>query len=108
MNLNDILTDRRAFVKCLAALPTLGAIATGNLFAHARKIAGYSTKENIYGMANKYMVFAAVDDKLPGGYDHSGYLILVDKDKHIRGAYDGTNEDQVNLLLKDLATLLKE
>lgn len=66
------------------------------------------TKENIYGMADKYMVYAAVDDKIPGGYDHSGYLILVDKDRHIRGAYDGTNEDQVNMLLEDLATLLKE
>ena len=48
MNLNDILTDRRAFVKWMAALPTLGTLATGNLLAHARKVAGYSTKENIY------------------------------------------------------------
>jgi uncharacterized pyridoxal phosphate-dependent enzyme len=48
MNLNDILTDRRAFVKWMGALPTLGALATGNLLGHARKLAGYSAKENIY------------------------------------------------------------
>ncbi|SEN97840.1 protein SCO1/2 [bacterium A37T11] len=66
------------------------------------------SKQSIYGLAEKYMVFATEDANIPGGYDHSGYLILVDKDKHIRGAYDGTNEDQVNLLQKDLATLLKE
>jgi seryl-tRNA(Sec) selenium transferase len=48
MNLNDILTDRRAFVKWMAALPTLGGLTTGNLFGRARKRAGYSTKENIY------------------------------------------------------------
>ena len=54
------------------------------------------------------MVYTAEDDQAPGGYDHSGYLILVDREKHIRGAYDGTDDEQVNLLLNDLEVLLKE
>src|ERR1035437_3600462 len=48
MNVNDILTNRRAFVKWLAALPTLGTFAAESLMAKAQKAAGYSAKENIY------------------------------------------------------------
>jgi L-seryl-tRNA(Ser) seleniumtransferase len=48
MDLNEILTDRRAFVKWVAAIPALGSIAAGNLLARAHKITGYAAKENIY------------------------------------------------------------
>jgi L-seryl-tRNA(Ser) seleniumtransferase len=45
---DDLPSNRRAFVKWLAALPTLGAIATQDLFAKAQKAAGYTAKDNIY------------------------------------------------------------
>src|SRR5689334_974670 len=48
MNFTDILADRRAFVKWVAALPILGAIATDTLMARARKATGYAAKSNIY------------------------------------------------------------
>jgi L-seryl-tRNA(Ser) seleniumtransferase len=48
MNLSDILSDRRAFVKWVLALPTLGTIAAGDLMAKAQKATGYSAKDNIY------------------------------------------------------------
>jgi seryl-tRNA(Sec) selenium transferase len=48
MNFNDILTDRRAFVKWVAALPTLGAFAAADLLGKAQKVTGYYAKENIY------------------------------------------------------------
>ena len=66
------------------------------------------SKADIYGMADSYMAYLKEDADIPGGYDHSGYLLLVDQDRHIRGAYDGTNEDQIQLLLDDLAVLLAE
>lgn len=66
------------------------------------------TKESIYGIAPEYMVFAAVDGEVPGGYEHQGWFILVDKEKRIRGAYDGTNDEQVAQLLKDIPVLLAE
>lgn len=64
------------------------------------------SKADIYGIANAYLVYTAEDASAPGGYDHQGYLVLIDHNKHIRGAYDGTNEEQVKLLKKDLETLL--
>ena len=66
------------------------------------------SKADIYGLADNYMVYAKEDSNVPGGYDHAGYFLLVDKDKHIRGAYDGTNEAQLQLLRNDLEILLKE
>src|SRR5579862_3847922 len=48
MNVNDILSDRRAFLKWVAALPTLGAFAAEDLLAKAHKAVGSGSKENIY------------------------------------------------------------
>lgn len=66
------------------------------------------SKEDIYGIAPEYMVFAAVDGEVPGGYEHQGWFVLIDKEKRIRGAYDGTDSDQVAQLIKDLPKLLAE
>jgi len=48
MKLNAVLSNRRAFLKWAAVLPTLGALAADGLFAKARKSAGYSAKASIY------------------------------------------------------------
>lgn len=64
-------------------------------------------KDQIYDMGLKsYMVTAMEDNNEPGGFIHSGAFILVDKDKHIRGMYDGTKPDQVDILIKDIQKLL--
>lgn len=66
-------------------------------------------KDAIYDMGLKsYMVTAMEDDQEPGGFIHSGAFILVDKDKHVRGMYDGTEKDQVDRLILDVEKLLRE
>ncbi|MFY0625707.1 MAG: SCO family protein [Reichenbachiella sp.] len=66
-------------------------------------------QEDIYDIAeSSYMVTAGEDNEAPGGYIHGGAFILVDPNRRIRGVYDGTNEDQVNVLLSDIDWLLKE
>lgn len=66
-------------------------------------------KEAIYDMGLKsYMVTAMEDESSPGGFMHSGAFILVDKDRRIRGMYDGTIKEQVDLLISDIYRLLKE
>lgn len=68
----------------------------------------HGEKADIYGIAEHYMVYTKEDASVPGGYDHSGYFVLVDHRGHIRGAYDGTSTDQIDLLRKDLKILLQE
>jgi protein SCO1/2 len=67
------------------------------------------SKKTIYSLAkNDYMVSIDDDTKGPGGFAHEGYLVLVDKEKRMRGVYDGTNEKEVNKLMKDMDILLSE
>jgi len=64
-------------------------------------------KEAIYGLGEKsYMVTAQEDKNEPGGYIHSGAFILVDKDRRIRGFYDGTVREDVDRLMQDMDILL--
>jgi protein SCO1/2 len=69
----------------------------------------YGDKESVYKIAKEgYMNFAAEDIKAPGGITHSGYFLLIDKEKRVRGAYDGTQEIQVKQLMEDMDVLLNE
>lgn len=69
----------------------------------------YGTKDSVYTLAEKnYLVAVGEDSTAKDGYIHQGYLVLIDKDRRIRGAYDGTKEDQVEQLKKDIPVLLAE
>lgn len=65
-------------------------------------------KDSIYALAQTYLVLADEDSSAPGGFIHSGAFLLIDKERRIRGIYDGTEEDQVDLLLDDIDLLRKE
>ena len=65
--------------------------------------------DEIYEIAEKsYFATAGEDEEAPGGYFHNGAFVLVDKDRRIRGVYDGTDEFQVDKLIKDIPKLLAE
>lgn len=64
-------------------------------------------KAKIYELGQKsYMVTATEDNTQPGGIVHSGAFILVDENRHIRGIYDGTLPEKVDMLMKDIDLLL--
>jgi protein SCO1/2 len=66
-------------------------------------------KEKIFkiGQTN-YMVTVETDSGSAGGFLHSGAFILIDKEKHVRGMYDGTTDEGVERLSADIKRLLKE
>ncbi|MCX2453544.1 SCO family protein [Pedobacter sp. PLR] len=69
----------------------------------------WGSRDEIYALAARnYLVSAQEDQKAPGGFIHQGYLVLVDKEKRIRGAYDGTLDAEVKQLMTDMDILLKE
>lgn len=65
-------------------------------------------KEAIMGIARDYMVTAIDDSLAPGGYAHSGALILFDRERNIRGYYDGTSADETQDLIRDMKRLLND
>jgi len=69
----------------------------------------WGNKEEIYQLAEKnYLVVVEEDNTNRDGYIHQGWLVLIDKQKRMRGAYDGTKTEQVAQLSKDIAILLAE
>jgi len=69
----------------------------------------FGDEDQIYNLAQKgFLASAQKDSSAPGGYMHSGAFILVDKDKRIRGIYDGVDSVAVNKLIKDIPVLFKE
>lgn len=69
----------------------------------------WGSKEEVYTLAEKsYLTVVEEDNTAPDGYIHQGWLVLIDKEKKMRGAYDGTKTEQVEQLKKDVEILLAE
>jgi len=66
-------------------------------------------KKTIYDLARK-SYFAAVTegDGGPDDFIHTENFVLIDKEKRIRGFYDGTSEKSVNQLITDIEILAQE
>jgi len=75
-------------------------------------------KNEIYKLAMSYFANAKEDSIAPGGFLHSEYFLLIDKEGRIRsgkdkfentiGAYDGTNEIHMKNLIDDVKVLMAE
>lgn len=87
-------------------------------------------KKQIFNLArNGFNVFAEANPDVPGGFEHSGYFALIDKEGYLRSRYDihgnpivyyrGTvsveekidangEEEQVGILIEDIKKLLAE
>ncbi len=75
-------------------------------------------KDEIYEIANSYFVNVSPDSLAPGGFLHSEYFVLIDKEGRVRsgidqnnnvvGVYDGTNDVQMKDLINDVKVLLAE
>ena len=64
-------------------------------------------KKQIYDLARKS--YLAVEDAEYGKFDmiHTENFILIDKQRQIRGFYDGTNNDEIEQLISDIEILKK-
>ncbi len=75
-------------------------------------------KNEIYDIAKSYFVNVAEDSLAPGGFLHSEYFVLIDKEGRVRsgidknnnvvGVYDGTNDSQMKDLINDVKVLMAE
>ncbi len=63
-------------------------------------------RDAIYGIGDDYMSIAKEDPNAPGGFDHSGWLLLVDENRHIRAYCDGTDPEAVTRFMNDVDWLL--
>jgi protein SCO1/2 len=66
-------------------------------------------KKEIYELGvHSYLLPVGEDALAEGGFMHSQNLVLVDKEKRIRGMYDGTSVKALENLIDDIKTLVAE
>ena len=75
--------------------------------------------EKVFELSNKGLnIFAEINPDVAGGFEHQGYFALVDKKGFLRSRtdqhgnpiiyYQGTEDDQIELLKEDIKKLLEE
>ncbi len=57
-------------------------------------------------LANTFFVAAFVDEDAPGGFDHSGKILLIDKEGHVRSFSEGTDPESTPKIIADIQKLL--
>ena len=69
-------------------------------------------KEDLYKMARQgYMIDNGKPDslqKIQDQFIHTQFFALVDKNRRVRGIYDGLKEDEIQKLMGDIKELLNE
>ena len=93
---NDSVPILKAYSEMVHANTKMWNFVTGN-------------KKELYDIArNGYLLNALEGEGGPDDFIHSELFVLIDKEKHIRGIYDGTNIKEVNNLLDDIKVLIAE
>ena len=75
-------------------------------------------QKEVYDIASSYFVNVSPDSLAPGGFLHSEYFVIIDKEGRVRsgidknnnvvGVYDGTNDAKMKDLISDIKVLLAE
>lgn len=66
-------------------------------------------KTDLYRFARKQLQIVATDgDGGAGDFIHSQNFVLIDKNGFVRGYYDGTNEEHIAQLIKDIEKLKEQ
>lgn len=66
-------------------------------------------KKHIYDLARKsYFAVTTEGDGGEGDFIHTENFVLVDKEKRLRGFYDGTNPEEIDQLIEDIEILKNE
>lgn len=94
--------------------PERDTVARLSMYAQKMDIPGNwqlitGDKKQIYQFARKSLLVSATEgDGGPDDFIHSETLVLIDRDKKIRGFYKGTNDLETVRLIRDLRKLLNE
>lgn len=67
----------------------------------------YGDKLRTYELDADYLSVAEENPNAPGGFDHSGYIILVDQQGFVRAYASGLQKDEVDHLMEDIELLLE-
>lgn len=65
-------------------------------------------RDLLYQLADDHFNIVVEDASAPGGFDHTGRIVLIDKKGYIRSYANGTNPASVDTLIQDIHQLLRQ
>jgi protein SCO1/2 len=112
---NEIINDDEVMLLSHSVTPEIDSVAQLKKYALEKGVIDRKwklvtgDKKEIYELARKSYL-AVLDDGDGGPFDmiHTENFMLIDKKRQIRGFYDGTNPEDIKLLLEDIKTLKAE
>ena len=109
---NEIMNDDEVLLLSHSVTPAIDSVAQLKKYALEKGVIDKKwnlvtgDKKQIYDLARKsYLAVKTDGDGGPYDMIHTENFILVDKEKRIRGTYDGTNPEDIKKLLNDLSIL---
>lgn len=109
---HHILDDPEVLLLSHSVTPTIDSVAQLKKYALEKGVMDRKwnlvtgDKKQIYELARKsYLAVKSDGDGGPYDMIHTENFILVDKERRIRGFYDGTNPEEIQELLEDIETL---
>lgn len=111
----EILNDNDVMLLSHSVTPEIDSVAQLKKYALEKGVNDKKwnlvtgDKKEIYNLARKSYL-AVLEDGDGGEFDmiHTENFMLIDKKRQIRGFYDGTNPDEIKVLLEDIKTLKAE
>ncbi|MBD3636906.1 MAG: SCO family protein [Crocinitomicaceae bacterium] len=69
----------------------------------------YNEREYTHYLGKEGYLLTIMDseEEESGGFLHSEYFVLIDRDKHIRGMYNGTVTEEVDKMAEDIRNLIE-
>ncbi|OEK08703.1 photosynthetic protein synthase II [Flavivirga aquatica] len=106
LNNNDVMLLSLSVTPGIDSVSVLRDYATKKGVIDSKWHITTGNKQHIYNLARK-SYFAVTEDGDGGLQDfiHTPHFILVDKEKQIRGIYDGTKTQEIDRIIRDITKL---
>lgn len=112
---NEIINDTEVMLLSHTVTPEIDTVAQLKRYAEKKGVNDKKwnlvtgDKKEIYKLARKsYLAVKENGDGGPFDMIHTENFMLIDKKRQIRGFYDGTNQEDIDRLLDDIAILKEE
>jgi protein SCO1/2 len=113
---DEFLTDDDVLLLSHSVTPEIDSVSVLKQYAEVKGVLSHKwhlvtgNKQEIYKLGRKdYFVEEDLGiDKEEDEFLHTENFVLIDRNKHIRGIYNGLNITSVNQLIADIKTLKKE
>ncbi len=109
------LEDKDVLILSHTVYPEHDSVSVLSAFADLHEIQSdkwkllTGSKKDLYGISRKgYFAISYEPDLSEYGFIHTENIVLVDKERRLRGIYNGTKPHEVNRLIEDIHILKKE